>query len=363
MQISVEDAVTIHANPEPLLLSRQAVFPGVVALPGGDLLAMFSIGQAFDAADMRAVTARSTDGGASWDAPRPLHSGTALFSESFKPVVLPDGRILATGYVFERPDMTTPIVDPVTLDLLPLHNRVSVSSDGGESWSVPADFSVEGAPLELSGPAIVLPSGRLLAAAAPFHLRPEGQEGWIIASDDDGESWHKLSVFYRSDGGHVAPWECRLCHLGEGRVAVIFWAFDLRTQTSLDNHIVLSGDGGESFAPAIPTGIMGQASNMLALGSDRVLSIHCHRAPPVSLMLRVLHLGQDAVRVEAEYPIFAAPDAGEASAGVVDQFANLRFGQPGLVRLDVHRVLATCWTVEKCQHVIKGYHLTLGGPG
>lgn len=362
MEISVDHAVTIHANPTPLLLSRQAVFPGVVALPDGDLLAMFSIGQAFDAADMRAVVCRSGDGGMTWDMPRPIHSGDALESESFKPVVLPDGCILATGYVFERPDMTTPIVDPVTLDLLPMRNRMSVSSDGGQSWSAPADFSVEGAPLELSGPAIVLPSGRLLAAAAPFHLRPEGQEGWIIASDDAGRTWRKLSVFYRGEGGHVAPWECRLCHLGGGRVAVIFWAFDLHTQTSLDNHIAVSEDGGESFASAIATGLMGQASNMLPLGPDRVLSIHCHRAPPVSLTLRVLRLTDEVVQVEAECPIFAAPDGGEAD-GVVEQFASLRFGQPGLVRLDESRVLATCWMVENCQHVIKGYHLSIGRAG
>lgn len=363
MRISVEGTVTIHANPDPLLLSRQSVFPGLVALPGGELLAMFSIGQAFDAADMRAVVSKSADGGMSWGTPRPLHSGTALASESFKPVLLRDGRILATGYVFERPDMTTPIVNPETLDLLPLRNRYSWSRDGGQSWSMPVDFSVEGAPLELSGPAIVLPSGRLLAAAAPFHLRPTGQEGWIIASDDDGASWRKLSVFHRSEAGHVAPWECRLCHLGGGRVAVIFWAFDLRRQISLDNHIALSDDGGESFSPPIETGIMAQASNMLPLGGDRVLSIHCHRAPPVSLMLRVLQLAKGAVRVEAECPIFAVPHADGSGAGVVNQFASLRFGQPGLVRLDAGRVLASCWTVENCQHVIKGYHLAIRAAG
>lgn len=363
MQIAVEGAVTIHANPVPHLLSRQAVFPGVVALPGGDLLAMFSIGQAFDAADMRAVVSRSADGGATWDAPVPLHSGTALESESFKPVVLPDGRVLATGYVFQRPDMTTPIIDPETHEILPLRNRIALSRDGGRSWDAPRDFSVEGAPLELSGPAIVLPSGRLLAVAAPFSLAAEGQEGWIIASDDDGATWQRLSVFYRGAGGTVAPWECRLCHMGGGRVAVIFWAYDAVTQTSLDNHIALSRDSGQSFAPAIATGIMGQASNMLALGPDRVLSIHCHRDPPVSLMLRVLHLDDGGIRVLAECPIFTAPDGGGGGAGVVEQFANLRFGQPGLVRLDADRYLATCWMVEKCQHVIKGYHLRVRGAG
>ena len=111
MRVTPDGEVTIYANPASLLLSRQAVFPGVVQLPGGELLAMFSIGQAFDAADMRAVVSRSTDGGQTWSPPQALHEGAELASESFKPVVLPDGRVLATGYVFLRPDMETPIVD------------------------------------------------------------------------------------------------------------------------------------------------------------------------------------------------------------------------------------------------------------
>ena len=363
MRITPDGEVTIYANPALLLLSRQAVFPGVVQLPGGELLAMFSIGQAFDAADMRAVVSRSTDGGQTWSPPQALHEGAELASESFKPVVLPDGRVLATGYVFLRPDMETPIVDGGTMETLPLRNRLSVSEDRGQSWSMPADFSVEGAPLELSGPAIVLPSGRILAAAAPFHLRPSGHEGWIIASDDSGGSWRKLSVFYRSDGGQIAPWECRLCHMGDGRVAVIFWAYDLARQVNLDNHIGISNDGGESFDQVLPTGIMGQASNIMALDHDRLLSIHCHRDAPVSLTVRALRLTGDGIAVEAETAIFGAQDQGSATDGIVNQFASLRFGQPALLRLDVDRVLATCWKVEDCQHVIKGYHLRIGPGG
>ena len=54
---------TIYANPDPLLVSRQGLFPGLVQLPDGDIVALFSIGQAFDAADMRSFVSRSTDDG------------------------------------------------------------------------------------------------------------------------------------------------------------------------------------------------------------------------------------------------------------------------------------------------------------
>ncbi|MEM8590547.1 MAG: sialidase family protein, partial [Pseudomonadota bacterium] len=72
MRIALKDSFTIYENPAPLLVSRQAVFPGLVRFDDGELLAMFSIGQAFDAADMRAHTSRSTDGGRSWSPPEPM---------------------------------------------------------------------------------------------------------------------------------------------------------------------------------------------------------------------------------------------------------------------------------------------------
>ncbi len=361
--LQVGEGRTLYANPAPLLVSRQAVFPGLARLADGTLLALFSIGQAFDSADMRAHASRSEDGGATWSDPVPLHGAGALESESLKPVVLPSGRVLATGYAFRRPDALTPIVDPATNATLPLVNRLCHSDDGGRSWSAPRAFSVEGAPLELSGPAIVLPSGRLLAAAAPFHLGASGHEGWLIASDDEGESWRRLSVFFRAPGGTVAPWECRLCHLGAGRVAVLFWAFDAARGCNLDNHLAQSEDGGESFGPVIATGIAAQASGLAALGPDRLLTLHAHREHPVSLTARILRLADGRVETLAEVPLFTGGPAAETGEGARGQFASLRFGQPGLLPLGPGRALGYCWRVDACQHVIAAWPLEFAETG
>lgn len=362
MRIALKDSFTIYENPAPLLVSRQAVFPGLVRFDDGELLAMFSIGQAFDAADMRAHTSRSTDGGRSWSPPEPMFKDRpdgSLESEAFKPVLLADGTLVATGYVFVRPDMVTPIVDPETFEILPLRNKVSVSRDRGRSWSDPQVFSIEGQPLELSGPAIALASGRLLAAAAPFHLGTDSHEGWIIASDDGGQSWRQLSVFFCSAHGNVAPWECRLCDLGNDRVAVLFWAYDTLRQRNLDNHIAISGDGGQSFAPAIATGIAGQASNLMPLGPDRLLTIHRHREDPVSLTVRILRLRDGSTAVESACALFTANAMASRTKDIAQQFGSLKFGQPSLLRVSDAHVIAACWQVENCQHVIKGYTLQL----
>lgn len=355
------DAVTIYANPAPLLVSRQAMFPGVVRLSDGELVAMFSIGQAFDAADTRAHICRSSDDGQTWSAPVPMHDATnaPLESESFKPLLLADGSLLATGYVFVRPDALTPIVDPETLAVLPLHNKHARSTDGGHTWTSPARFEVEGRGLELSGPCIQLASGRIIGAAPPFHLGADGHAGWIIASDDNGHSWFKLSEFFAAPNGNVSAWESRLCEYAPNKVAVLFWAYDNQAGVNLSNHLVLSQDGGQTFGPAIDTGIRGQASNLLALDAQTLLTIHAHREQPVGLVLRRIGLTGSGIEVQETLDLFSNNTMASNSADIAQQFGSLKFGQPSLLPLGGGVFLAALWQVENCQHIIKGFRFTL----
>lgn len=355
------EEITIYQNPDPLLVSRQATFPGIVQLESGELVAIFSIGQAFDAADTRAHVSRSMDGGRTWSPPVRLHpqETSPEESQSFKPLLLSDGSLLATGYVFVRPDPLTPVVDPDTFELLRLRNKVSRSTDGGQTWSAPDYIDIEGQPLELSGPCIQLASGRIIGATTPFHLGKTGHAGWIIASDDLGKSWRRLSEFYSAPQGNVSTWECRLCEMTPGRIAVIFWAYDNAGGHNLNNHLVLSNDGGETFEAAHDTGIGGQASNIIWLEGDKLLTIHAHREAPVGLVVRRVDVGNRACTVEEELNLFSAESMGSDSTDIKKQFGSLKFGQPSLLRLYSGEVLAACWSFEQCQYVIKGYRLAL----
>lgn len=350
---------TLYANPDPLLVSRQAAFPGLARLANGDIVALFSIGQAFDAADMRAYVSRSTDSGHTWSTPAPLHTQTFTpeESETFKPAALADGTLLATGYVFLRPTPLTPIVDPKTNELLPLHNKLCRSNDGGHTWTVPERFIVEDADLELSGPVIQRASGELLGSGAPFHLGPDNHEGWLISSVDTGKTWQKKSIFFRSTPSTIAPWESRVIDFGGTRIGVLFWAFDIAAGRNLTNHLALSEDGGKIFR-TLDTGIPAQASNGLALGGSEMLSIHAHRESPVGLNIYRSRLHHDRLEVVDTLALFADERLGQGTREA-DPFASLRFGQPSLLTLGNGEYLACCWRVENSQHVIKTFRIRL----
>ncbi|MGJ8529851.1 sialidase family protein [Maritalea sp.] len=354
--------ITIYANPDPLLISQQAIFPGIVQLEDDSLLAIFSIGQAFDAADHRAFISTSTDLGQSWTAPKRLHHHEFQphpISETMKPLLLADGNLLATGYGFVRHTDLAPIVDPDTFAVLPLRNLVSRSVDNGQNWEVPNLVDITGQPLEMSGPCIQLQCGRILAAAPPFHLGEDGHSGWIIFSDNSGQRWEKLTTFFESPGGEIAAWECRLCETRPGQVVVLFWAYDNKTKTNLNNHVAISYDAGQSFEPAIDTGVRGQASNLMRLADDKILTIHAHREDPAGLWVRQVDISDGRFKIESELSLFSDDHMKSDATDIKKQFGSLKFGQPSLLQLSNGQVLAAYWAVEECQHVIKGCILDL----
>ena len=145
MEMKKKEEIIVYQNPDPLLVSRQGIFPGVSLLPNNDLLIVFSIGQAFDSSDQRPYVTKSKDNGRTWSTPMQLHNhiyDNHEQTDTLKPLLLQNGSLIATGYAFIRPDPLTPIVDPISFEVLPLKNKISFSNDHGESWTKPNSFSV-----------------------------------------------------------------------------------------------------------------------------------------------------------------------------------------------------------------------------
>jgi len=70
--IEVIDHHTVYDNSIPNLKSRHGYFPGMVKVPSGDLVTLFVMGEAFDAANCETYVTRSSDGGRTWVLQGPL---------------------------------------------------------------------------------------------------------------------------------------------------------------------------------------------------------------------------------------------------------------------------------------------------
>lgn len=368
-KIQKTDECIVYKNPIPLLRSRQAKFPGVTLLPSGELIVLFAIGEAFDAADSKTYVSRSSDQGKSWQFQGALYNPELLpkdlnISEDLKPTLLDDGTLVAMGCRYHRPDADTPISNTETGGLLRGDNVISFSRDEGKTWSVPEVIDRGCSELvETSGPCIQTQSGHLIAIGCPFKnwdgSNPIGQTGVLLRSTDQGKSWDGSGRFFETPDNSLSPWESRICEMSPGRLVSIAWTFNIAANKHLANHVTVSHDDGYTWSSPIDTDIMGQASNLMPFGNNRLLTIHAHRAGDVGLYVRLVDFTNDQWQVIDETVIWGAAKAQDTSKGFIEQFGDLQFGQPSLLQLENGEVLATHWCVEGGQHIIKTHRLNI----
>ncbi len=338
----LEPTRSIYDNPLPQLKSRQCVFPSIVQMDDGSLLAAMAIGEAFESVDALTHTLRSTDGGHTWSKPVPIfpHFAKIPRSDTIKLTYLGGRRVLAFGYAFDRPNSDLPLGNPDNGGML--DNRVlwAESTDGGIAWSDPKTIDCSyGAPVEASAPLSVLRDG---SWATPTAGMPDWNgamhgpsEGRLLRSYDQGRTWRDDVVCMRFPGRQVTCYEQRMCQLESGTLVVVGWNEDLATGERLNNHFTASLDGGRSFTPAAPTGIQGQASSVCALGGERLLALHALRrdtAQPgiygyvVDFSERTWKIMDQALLWQPDIPV-------SRDGNMAEIFAFLKFGQPSAIRL------------------------------
>ena len=364
MKFTLISSQNIYQNPSPAARSRQALFPGLVKLPNGELLAMFSIAEAFEAANNRTYVARSGDLGRTWSGPVMLYDQakmglTCQLSDYYKPCVLANGNVVATGYGFyrENPDESISDIANATGELPNGVNLIAFSHDHGHTWSIPRkmELGLERG-LELSGPAIQLQDGRLVIAASEFSLKAEKQIGYSFASKDNGVSWYKQGRFFCHPP--MAAWEVRLGELEPNKIGLIFWAHDLSKAQNLPNYFITSDDGGVTWNTPINTGIRGQAANLLYLGDNQLLTVHAHREKEApGIYLRQVSISNNQFTVLAEAKIWSGCPNHEGN--IIEQFEHLKFGQPSLIRLSNREFLIAHWCWENTMFVIKSHLITI----
>jgi len=307
---------------------------------------------------------RSNDNGESWQLQGPLYDASTdnpPNMDSMKPLLLNDGTLIATGYRFFRPDPEV-LVNPDTGGLPDGENIISFSKDEGHTWTVPEKMNL-GSPetLEISGPCIQLANDEVIAIAAALPMwdgsQPSGCDGFFLKSSDKGKTWSK-TVYFQTPKGNIKPYEARICEMQPGRLVALAWALDEKAGKTLPNMYVVSHDNGASWSNPIDTGVPAQASNLIYLGGEKLLTIHCHReSEPIGLYVRIVDLTNDEWKVIDEVKVWDGATPQKTSN--LSTMGTLKFGQSSLLPLDNGEVLACHWSIEQNQGRVLAHRLIL----
>ncbi|MCM8777932.1 MAG: glycoside hydrolase [Candidatus Omnitrophica bacterium] len=351
--IEVLERAIIYENPIPNFVSRHAYFPGITMTPSGDIIVLFMVADAFESMNSSVFVSRSKDRGKTWILEGPMLKKTKYKNIGpclFKPALLKDGSLIATGYGFYRNNPKV-FVNPETGGLPKGLNLVSFSLDEGKTWSeheiIPLSRPET---LEISGTCIQLKSGEIILPGSTFPIwdgsRPSGRIGVLLRSKDNGKSWNDKTIFYRPIDRNVSAYETRACQTENGRIVILMWLLDEVKGESLTNHIVVSYDKGFTWSSLMDTGIPGQSSNLISLQDNFLLSVHCYREGDVGLYVHLIDFKGDNWKVIATEKIWG--DMPSIKIGGIKDMKGLKFGQPSFLRVGEEEFLIVYWAVEDC---------------
>jgi len=330
-----------------IINNQDSAFPTLVRLDSGDLLAGFSVGGGPNATGSTEC-ARSRDGGKTWSCqtailPRGKDPDT---TSSLRLSRTADGTLLAYGARVYPVDGKHKFGHQIKRE--PVLCR---STDGGFNWSRPEVIpSPVPGPFEVSNPVVVLQDGRWLAPAATL-AAPErlGEQVVAFISEDQGKTWGRMTTVMRDPEGVKGFFEQKVIELEPGRILAAAWTVRMGDYSDLEDHFAVSNDGGQSWGPALPTGIRGQTLTPVWLGGDRMLVLYNRRYGQQGVQMCLVRFNDTAWTVEYEGTLWDATSSRQRSPSVtsgIDEFDSFAFGLPSALRLDEETLLAVHWCKE-----------------
>lgn len=361
-RIVVEATGLVYRNPRPHVRSRQAVFPSLAMLPGGEIGCAFALASAFEASDMFTALGRSSDGGHSWSEPELLYRSPLdpPSSSNVRIASLLDGRLVAGGARWNRTRIDDGLVNPATLGFVETDLFLLRSADG-RAWSAPQPVvpPLAGPSFELCSPLVPLRDGRLLWPTSTWRgwegAAPNGMQAVALVSEDDGVTWPRWLEVMDGVARDVVFWELKIVPLGHGLLAVA-WAHDLAAGRDLPVHLAFAPDG-RAFGPPRATHLLGQTTTPLPLDDDRLLLVYRRTDRPGLWAELARSVPDGGLRREAELELWSGAVTGAAGSGTAREMSALRFGLPSLLRLPDGDVLCAFWCVEDCIAVVRWLRL------
>ena len=364
-QIDILGTGILYRNPKPFLRSQHAYFPSVVHLDGEEMLAAFSLGTAFEAVDLHTEVSRSLDGGETWTLEGPLAPGAPHpgISDTYRIALMGDGEVVAFGARYRRDDPEVGFANPKTMGFVPSELALYRSHDSGRTWKGPEiiDPPLKGQPFEICSPIVPLDDGRWLVPTSLWKAWdgdcPHGIKAVALVSHDHGKTWPEYVDVMDSSPEEVIYWEQSLMPLSDGRVMSTAWVHDSAKDEDHDLHYVVSTDGGRSFGPAMPTGLKGQTVRILPVAQDVLLVIY-RRMDKIGLWACIVSVRDGGWVTLSEKLLWKGSLARNADReNMVEEFQQLKFGAPSLVRMPDGSVYLAFWCVEDCVSNIRWLRL------
>ncbi|HHX38814.1 MAG TPA: exo-alpha-sialidase [Armatimonadetes bacterium] len=356
--MELKETGIVYRNPKPHVWSRQAYFPSVVNLGGGELLCSMVIGQAFESPDCRVYLARSRDEGRTWSFEGrmlPEEEGDP-YSEACRLTAVADGSVVALLFRYDRHRLEDGLANPETLGFVETRLAVCRSADGGRTWGAPEPIEppLIGPEFELCCPIVELSAGDTwLLPTSTWRAwdgsDPTGMKAVAFLSRDGGRTWPDYAVVMDGARDGIIYWEQKIVELAPGRLLAVAWTYDERAGKDLPNAYAISEDGGRTFSLPRSTGLAGQTAALLALGDERVLCVF-RRTDLPGLWAAEVSLAGGEWETERLFPLWGAPSVftGGHRADMVSQFNVLRFGAPSVMPVRDGGAYVTFWCVEEC---------------
>lgn len=272
--IEIVDRVVVVGGTEP----RSRALTGIQLLPNGDLLVGYRDGSDhLTTNDGVVMTVRSTDGGQTWEEPRPVVAIPGWDCAGGRSMVqTPDGGLLM--YVFQARRSHDPEV----------HVYAIRSFDNGHTWGQMApELSIFSGWTEpnTSGRMHVLSDGRWMIPAYgadsvsgvsnPTGVASDGTTSYSVVafSNDQGDTWNHLATVARDPA--ISFHELSIARLDHGKFLAV-----VRTQDPpFTSYRSYSSDEGRSWTTPEPLPFVGQTPFLIELSSGAIMCAYRDRDP------------------------------------------------------------------------------------
>lgn len=348
--MKVLDTGIIYRNPIPHIYSRHGYFPSAVKLPSGRMVATFSIGEAFESADLHAYASVSDDSGKTWSEPRELWGKVPNFCDFCRISLLNDGEIIAIVSRCDRSRPDSGLANPDTMGFTETEFWTQRSTDG-EKWSEPQKIEAPlvGPSFELCAPIRQLSDGRLILPTSTWKgwdgYCPNGMKAVALVSSDNGKTWDEYMDVMADTEDNIIYWESRICELSDNRLLATAWTYDSKADSDLSVSYAISD--GKLFSAPAETGLQGQTTDIITLPDGRVLTIY-RRTDKPGLWGNVSRIENDKWINEEELHLWGNTISAKVGddENMVTNFNNLRFGAPNTIFIDEKTLFISFWCIE-----------------